>query len=573
MKGLIAPLLALMMTGMVFSQQPQSSRFGSDEGTGSAQLLNQYLLVMDDDLIQGLKTEGELQSEIGVEDRSTVDHIVFHSSSLNSQRSDIKPFNISRAASVNRRGALEFRLNDSLLQTMRRQGLQYVIRPQDRGRYNEVVVSYQSPGNVRQVSNDDRPIRSQTEQRATNQQRVTNQQRSNGQRFGGNRNDDVAFRGSGVRDREPPIGPLLPEELATSGRRYPEADNTDFMNRSRRITGLNTNTRDTNYESALKRRRDLDRQDEQPRSRQIANNQFPRNDDVDLDRQNAWQRNRTNTILDDRNLPDRNLTNRNSGFVASEPVLRNDRRLNSDSRQLNSDARRLTSDSRRLVDDRLIDDQFIDDRFVDDRLVDDRLVDDRMITERRLADRELQISEIEKRKLAQQNEKLRQLLLDEKINSDRDNEILRDRRLAALVRDRDRRGYDDDYRSPFDDDRFVDFPKRRNSYSERRVDDYDDPIIVGDTRPIQQHVSVPGKRSSIATPAPSGRLPAFAIDGPIVDQRDVGAHSRTNQALWFIMLCSVGLNFYLFWIARGFYVRYEELADEIRDSFTGSSIG
>jgi hypothetical protein len=43
---------------------------------------------------------------------------------------------------------------------------------------------------------------------------------------------------------------------------------------------------------------------------------------------------------------------------------------------------------------------------------------------------------------------------------------------------------------------------------------------------------------------------------------------RQNSALWFIMLCSVGLNFYLSWIARGFYMRYEELADELRETFS-----
>ncbi len=54
---------------------------------------------------------------------------------------------------------------------------------------------------------------------------------------------------------------------------------------------------------------------------------------------------------------------------------------------------------------------------------------------------------------------------------------------------------------------------------------------------------------------------------PLADAKRI---RRQNSALWFIMLCSVGLNFYLSWIARGFYMRYDELADEIRETFTAT---
>ena len=36
----------------------------------------------------------------------------------------------------------------------------------------------------------------------------------------------------------------------------------------------------------------------------------------------------------------------------------------------------------------------------------------------------------------------------------------------------------------------------------------------------------------------------------------------------FLMFCSLGLNFYLAFISRGFYVRYHELADELRETFS-----
>jgi hypothetical protein len=53
------------------------------------------------------------------------------------------------------------------------------------------------------------------------------------------------------------------------------------------------------------------------------------------------------------------------------------------------------------------------------------------------------------------------------------------------------------------------------------------------------------------------------------------ANSRNEQRamvyLFTLLMCSLGLNAYLGWISRGFYVRYHELAGELRDTFTPSS--
>ncbi|HMP81004.1 MAG TPA: hypothetical protein PKD54_16225, partial [Pirellulaceae bacterium] len=46
---------------------------------------------------------------------------------------------------------------------------------------------------------------------------------------------------------------------------------------------------------------------------------------------------------------------------------------------------------------------------------------------------------------------------------------------------------------------------------------------------------------------------------------------RINGFLWFMLLCSIGINLYLAWISRGFYMRYAELADELRETFTSSN--
>ena len=46
--------------------------------------------------------------------------------------------------------------------------------------------------------------------------------------------------------------------------------------------------------------------------------------------------------------------------------------------------------------------------------------------------------------------------------------------------------------------------------------------------------------------------------------------SKINGFVFFLLLCSLGLNFYLAIISRGFYVRYHELADELRETFSAT---
>lgn len=46
--------------------------------------------------------------------------------------------------------------------------------------------------------------------------------------------------------------------------------------------------------------------------------------------------------------------------------------------------------------------------------------------------------------------------------------------------------------------------------------------------------------------------------------------AKANTFLLFMLLCSIGLNVYLGLIARSFYMRYAELADELRETFTAT---
>jgi hypothetical protein len=64
----------------------------------------------------------------------------------------------------------------------------------------------------------------------------------------------------------------------------------------------------------------------------------------------------------------------------------------------------------------------------------------------------------------------------------------------------------------------------------------------------------------------SGRQPLASSDAA-----DSRREDRTQVYMFMLLLCSLGLNVYLGWISRGFYVRYQELAGELRDTFTPSS--
>ncbi len=51
---------------------------------------------------------------------------------------------------------------------------------------------------------------------------------------------------------------------------------------------------------------------------------------------------------------------------------------------------------------------------------------------------------------------------------------------------------------------------------------------------------------------------------------DITRDDRVDGFVLFLLLCSLGLNMYLAFISRGFYVRYHELADELRETFSAT---
>ena len=61
-----------------------------------------------------------------------------------------------------------------------------------------------------------------------------------------------------------------------------------------------------------------------------------------------------------------------------------------------------------------------------------------------------------------------------------------------------------------------------------------------------------------------------AKDPTLLAENEIHAE-KVSRFMFFMLMFSLGLNLYLAWIARGFYFRYNELADELRETFTSSN--
>ncbi len=84
--------------------------------------------------------------------------------------------------------------------------------------------------------------------------------------------------------------------------------------------------------------------------------------------------------------------------------------------------------------------------------------------------------------------------------------------------------------------------------------------------------SVDGGRSNLVR---SDSSPAPQLTGGVKDfGAAIAGKNETNTTmypvLFFMLMTSLGLNIYLGWLTRGFYVRYNELADELRETFTAT---
>ncbi len=71
-----------------------------------------------------------------------------------------------------------------------------------------------------------------------------------------------------------------------------------------------------------------------------------------------------------------------------------------------------------------------------------------------------------------------------------------------------------------------------------------------------------------AVPAPGATNNSISKTGTRTGNEIDNRADRVHGFVLFLLLCSLGLNFYLAFISRGFYVRYHELADELRETFS-----
>ena len=499
MQGIIASLLALMMTGMVFSQQPQSSILSSTENQNPG-LLKRYLLVVNQMEKQILKTEGFRYAHIEEQDRQTFDRIEFHATVAKSDQRDLEPYNIQPVPPVDGDEILVFEMDDYYLRLLEQKGLRYRLPPSDIGRFKAVNIKYLGPNQQASSSlpltqpggqplsprNSTSPFSSNTNVSQLNQQ--------------------MAGR-SADRNDTPFYGPRLPDSWEPTSTAQPTTDSATFRPQ---FGSIATRRESSN---SLQGRRDHLAVDSQG-DRMIPVLPAPgQNANTSGDYQNR------STI---NNRVASNTPFENGAFGAENPQLTT--------------------------------------RGIDQAAVPSISTGYDPVRE------ELRLRNVQNRSLDQLN----QTLTDE-------NEVLR-RQLQKqrLANQHEQLAFRNDPTVPAYDPEFdYQSLQRRQSHSNQIV--VQPPTNTSQTMPERLDV----------TPRPGNQLlPTMEIGGPTGTTEKTGSAAKAaadpeiladseryrqqNAALWFIMLCSVGLNFYLAWIARGFYVRYEELADDIRETFTSS---
>ena len=568
MQGIIASLLALMMTGMVFSQQPQP---GGRSATSTKPV--GFLLIIDEPIVQSLKTHGFRSADV---EPKNIDRILFFSDELTANQPNIDPDTIQPVAPTDGDQTLVFELDDRLLGLMRKRGLTYMLQPQEIGRYKVLTIKYVGQRHA---------VRTQHHFPTTSNQITKSRQTQSSQGFASDQyveqtpsrigreyvlnsgNTSQRFAPNTDRD-ENYYGPRLPDDWDQRSTVDPQ-NSGDTGSFRPRIGSIATRRQESpSFQSTPDRNGGMQRMrsTEYIRDRFANNNYDSRSIDPTQDRY-------PNRVQTNRNLNNEMPVIREQ---INHPQFRNEQYRNQlNDRMAAND--RIAANDRMVANDRMAANTPFDSRAIrnQERLPATRGFDSNtdqlppanydpvFREELRIRDAENRSLDRINQNLADQNEELRKRLDEQRAATQR--------REIAYVRDPRAAAYDrEDY---------VYEPPRR-----RRISG--DPIIV--QPPINSTETMPDRVA--VSPRPTNRLLPFAIEGPsasnsndtqesesrvgpVVDS-DIVANAenyrKQNAALWFIMLCSVGLNFYLAWIARGFYVRYEELADDIRETFTSS---
>lgn len=625
MKGLMVTLLAFLMTGTVVGQQSRnsssfdSSSFGNpnaasstsgqqsvfdssaDQGTRSASSFDRspdsngnqpasdlgavFNLPITDGLLEQFLEYGEMTAPMEPYQQRSVDQVVMQFDDGTGRKPASHksiPVNIHpRHDAVT--GTLLFEIDRSDVQTLRTQGLRYAFQPGERGRYEKVVLTLKQDrtsgsGGVSSNTTSSRSTFSDRENISGNpigsydSNYNSNRRDSNvladrsvqdrnfsttRREFETARNDDRSLPTPGVREYSddfmgPTMGPndstRRNSSLASSGTgneswRRPTSASTDGFSRDDRRLDGSGGSYDNRFGDAL--------------STNDRNDSFASNSRQTYSTGDTYNRNQYSTSPDfDRSQFD--LTD------AEREALRRSSQARED------------EDYRALLRDREAEQL----RFEAEQ--DRRLAYERRLKEERYRDELRSLYESRRESLAREDAAQRRSLADEY----QDDYVYRGT----------------DYR-PVIDHTAVRLPASPPSTSTMDYDRYQldqtnyglppsrTTILPSATRIVPQVADNQFGIRNYAAQIPAQRVASNAnVTQPVVQQpiqqtpaqrlnaaqsqlspQELSDKIRTdkiNGLMFFMLLCSLALNLYLSWIARGFYVRYNELADELRDTFT-----
>lgn len=522
MKGKLAILWTLALVGMatqVSAQQLDDQMFSAPPNRQSlgggmandAERSGPLTLELSDNMIEKLRANEALQAPIDTRDAPFVNQIVFGFSGPLERLEQDRSFGLIDPISKSN-GVLVFEFRDSDLLKIRNSTLRYQLNQEELGRYNSVEIVYR--GSTRDHSNS--PIRpdENSDSSMETAPRVSQDDRFNSGRGMNERvinppsnQDSIADLGQrGTRDR------------AESGLSRPPAvvDRDDF--------------RPT-------------RPDDRPNSR-LSDQQDARQPSVP-----AWQR--------DLNLPDfgsgtdsgsREAGSREAGSRrgAAMDTARNDGR-DRESRESASGLQSPRSDQWDLLERKM-------DAI--ERLRRELLADKRDL-------------DLEQVRFAQQQEQWLR-------NRDSSSERVGTASNAPRASSSQAEDYEDTLATL---KRRLDSIERQN----RRLQDENRDLLVDLNRFESDDRSYAtynrDRWSNRVEPRPTNRQGLESLQASLpgtnrlVDNRDPSADGRSKRdigILFSLLIGSLALNLYLAWISRGFYVRYSELADELRETFASS---
>ncbi len=520
MKGMMAFLLVFVCaTGMVVGQQTNNS----NAQTNGPPLL--YDLPVTDSLLDGIKREGWRQATLEPEVRGRVYQILFRNPFSNST---LEPDLIYNSNGIRDR-ALYFVVNDQQLETMRTRGLKYQVKPDEIKQFDSIVLVYESPyptvpmspeiARQQQTQFADNSSPNSSTGNNNNNNNQADFQPSNGN--SGRRSDSTVFAG----------GSSSNNRFSNNGFPASNTGSSDTMPASRPSTDWQT----------------------QPSSGGFGS---------------ATSNNSGNSYLD--NLPERNagsstanngfrprVQENSGGFAGGNSSARNPTLLEIE--QANQDYRN----------------QLAQDEARRQELI-----------------RQQELLEMQRQAAAKEQE-----LQEREARLQRQWEMLK-REQSAFT---NQAASPDDYRSTLNHPTYQ-YPPRYGDSSFNVTPTGRQDVVTGPpprTNLAPVTTDTGWNQNRVADASGSVGMPAGSAAGttsPLVqllaqkgldDEQKLSAAlkqheellaevermrqiQKTNGFLWFMLLFTIGLCVYLSWIARGFYVRYAELADELRETFTST---